>query len=235
MTTRYGSSSELYWLEPQDLLKLAQLDEIDLPLQKQLESLTSDVVILLGDHRTGQTDKLVTGRAQLLSAEQNGQQRLPVAVVFPIRTPRWDFFSTFMKRRRETYRGYGTAIYHASAAELRAMNVERNIRSAETAYNYTNKRWHHSEQERVDKYAALVASMRKNGFDDQYPLEIMLRRSFGARDTFQQGHHRMAACFEAGVDRIALRFGAAGQASGVLMPALNWLAELKLNKQVKKR
>ena len=231
MTARYGSSSELYQLEPQDLLKLEPLDNLEPSLQKLLASLASTVVILLGDHRTGQADKLAAGRTALLQAEQSGLQRIAVAVVFPLRTPRWDFFSTFMKRRRETYRGYGTAVYHASAAELRAMNVERNIRSAETAYNYTNKRWHHSEQERADKYTALVTSLRDNGFDDQYPLEIMLRRSFGARDTFQQGHHRMAACFEAGVDRVALRFGAAGQAGGVLMPLLKWLAELKLHKK----
>lgn len=234
MKARYGFSSERYRLEPQDLLALDQLTAPDANLQQLLATLDTEVAILLGDHRCGERDQLLRGREQLLQAQAEGLARLPVVVVFAIRTPRWDFFSTFMKRRRETYRGYGDGVYHASARELRAMNVERNIRSAATAYNYTNKRWHHSEQQRVDKYAALAQSIAANGFDDRYPLEIMLRRSFGARDTFQQGHHRMAACLEAGVDRVAVRFGAAGQAAPLLLPLLGRLAALKLNKKAQK-
>ena len=46
----------------------------------------------------------------------------------------------------------------------------------------------------------------QNGFDDSYPVEIMLCRSLGVKDTVYQGHHRIMFCIDMNVPYIGIVF-----------------------------
>jgi len=226
MSIRIGYSSEIYQIAPKDLQKLANLDK---SISKQIKS-DEEIVLFIGNENTGENDKLALGRNLVLKAIDNGDKFVPVRVAFEIRTPKFDILSTLMKKRREKYRGYSTNIYHTSPKIIRKMNIERNFRTKENAYNISNPKWHLEEKDRNKKYNKLYNSMKKYGFNDRFPVDIMLNRSFGVQDTLQQGHHRMGIALDLNLDLIAIRFGAAGQNKNILSPLFRIFAKHKLKK-----
>lgn len=228
MNKRYGYSSELYPLDPKDLINLPDTKE-QLP-KSFLDKINGEVVILIGDHRVASKDTLIQGREIAERAIKDSKDFIPVRIAFEIHTPRFDFFSTLMKRRREKYRGYCSEVYHISPKAIRDMNLERNIRTPENAYDNTKKKWYLAPEEREQKFKKLCKEIEEKGYSDKYPIEIMLRRSFGVLDTLQQGHHRMAICIELGIEKIAVRFGAAGQTKGIFAKLLMPLARGKMRK-----
>ena len=52
--------------------------------------------------------------------------------------------------------------------------------------------------------------VRTRGYDDAKPINVMLCRTCGKYDSLRQGHHRVSACIALGVERMAVRFSAAG-------------------------
>lgn len=230
MSIRIGYSSELYQIDPNDLIIL---DDLEDNIKNQIKS-KDNVILFIGNENTGEVDKLALGREVIKKAIDNKEEFIKVRVAFKIRTPRFDFLSTLMKRRREKYRGYSTNIYHTSPLIIREMNIERNIRTAENAYNISNPKWYLPPQEREIKYNKLYNSMKKYGFNDKYPIDIMLNRSFGVQDTLQQGHHRMCIALDLKIERISIRFGAAGQNKNILSPLFRILAKKKLKAKLNK-
>ena len=75
----------------------------------------------------------------------------------------------------------------------------------------------------------------KKGFDDNYPIDIMLLRMLGIKDTVNNGHHRMGIAVECKLPQISVRFSAAGQAPRLLHPLLRVIANIAIRiKQIKK-
>jgi len=63
---------------------------------------------------------------------------------------------------------------------------------------------------RANRYKELQSSIQKNGFNDKFPISIMLCRRFGIKDSVDDGHHRIGVCVENNIERIAIHFRAAG-------------------------
>ena len=115
----------------------------------------------------------------------------------------------FFKGLRQYYKFNSSGVYHITLQNLRALHIERGFRNAQNAYDIS-KRWHISPEERRQKYNRLLESMQANGFDDKYPISIMLCRRCGVKDCVDDGHHRIGICAEHGIERIAISFRAAG-------------------------
>ncbi len=220
-------SSETYNLDPQDVIILRDTS------QEILCDTKDEIVILIGntdlwDRTKGLPDTLLKGRDILERAVADNKAFVPVRIAFISRIKKYDFISPIIRVLRYKYKGYSSNYYHMDPHEIRKMNIERNIRTRENAYKFSNPRYKMKDDARNNTFDTLVESMKKNGFDERYPIDIMLRRNFGVQDTLNQGHHRMAAALECGLDKISVRFCAAGQAPKFLHPLFRILARLNL-------
>ena len=206
MKRKYDArSSEVYHLDPADLLRLS-----DHPFYREEEG---NIVVLLGNEKEGVPDMLFSGRLLLQKAQKENIPYVPVRFVFRKRAAGIKgFLFHFIKPLRRRLRAKGEGVYHMLASELWEKGLVRKVRTKENAYNLTNKKWAIPPQERQKRWNELYDSLKKNGYDDRYPLEIMLCRSFGAKDSLQQGHHRMGILKELNISRVAVEFSAAGAA-----------------------
>ena len=194
-----GWSSFVYPLEAADLASLpdfagGSILPSDLP---------DDPVILLV--RPDGPDALLRGRASVEEAlaARGPRAVVPVRVVFVPAVPKWNIPATVIRVLRNRYRYEGTGVYHISARAVRAMGLERAIRTTDNP----QKR---KDDDRTASMRRLLESIRTRGFDDLHPINVQLCRTWGSRDSLRQGHHRVSACLECGVDRIAVHFSAAG-------------------------
>ncbi len=220
-------SSEIYNLDPRDAIVLRDTSQ-EIPYDTK-----DEIVILIGntdlwDRTKGTPDTLLKGREALERAIADNKSFIPVRIAFISRIKKYDFISPIIRVLRYKYKGYSSNYYHMDPLEIRKMNIERNIRTRENAYKFSNPRYKMKDETRNNTFDTLVESMKKNGFDERYPIDIMLRRNFGVQDTLNQGHHRMAAALECGLDKISVRFCAAGQAPKFLHPLFRILARLNL-------
>lgn len=198
-----GWSSRVYDLEVGDLASLPDyggeaFSSADLP--------PDEIILLI---RSDGSDSVLRGRSLLtakLSAE-GARAVVPVRIVFIPSIAKWNLVATLVRVVRNRYRYRGTGTYHMSARKIRAMGLERMIRTRENAYKVGGLRL--SDARRRALCDELCESLKK-GYDDCRPLTIMLCRTKGILDTLDQGHHRMNACLECNVDRVAVCFRAAG-------------------------
>lgn len=204
-------SSEIYHLDPQDL---ADLD--DTPNALPIES--EDVVLLLGNAKTGVKDTLYQGRSLVLNAIAEHIPYIPVRIAFMTRRPWWDVLSPFCKKVRKRFYTKGIGLYHMDAREIREKGLERKIRTKENAYDFS--KWNLSDAQRQKQYNDLLSSLQEKGYDDTKPLEMMLCRTLGVQDSLQQGHHRMMFCMELGIHRVAVEFMAVSHAPVWIAPVL---------------
>ncbi len=210
-------SSEIYPLDPKDLLVLE-----DTPDAPPIDS--EDVVLLLGNAKTGQKDRLYQGRKLLENAVAEGIPYVPVRIAFYSRRPKWDLLSPFIKKVRRRFYTKGIGVYHMDAHDIRRLGLERKIRTHENAYDFS--KWDLPPEQREKQFNELRDSLKKKGFDDKSPLEIMLCRSMGIKDSLQQGHHRMMFCLEMGIDRVAVEFMAVSHAPRWCAPFFRWFYRL---------
>ena len=211
MCINIGYASEIYEIDPRDITVLPDCaPELSARIKHP-----EPVTVLLGNRDQNRPDALVCGREQAERALNDEISYIPVRFCFVSNIPAWNLIPLFIKKFRYKYKYFNTNIYHLSAKKLRQQGLERGIRTAENAYAITNKRWAIPEEERRKKYQNLVDSM-KNGFDDNYPLSIMLCRRAGLKDSLDNGHHRMGICLDLGIDRICVNFIAAGKAPDIL-------------------
>lgn len=218
---KIGLSSEVYRLDPRDL---AVLEDSLL----STEGLKDDVILLIGDEKKNINDTLLTGREIVERAIMNGTDYIPVRVAFVPRTKKYDFISPLIRKLRYRYKSFSNNIYHTTPQDIRRLRIERSFRTKENAYTFTKKKYRLKSEVRNELYENLYNSMKKNGFDDRYPVEIMLCRNFGVQDTVDQGHHRMSVAIDCQTPRMAVRFGAAGQAPAFLQPLFKIIARINL-------
>lgn len=205
MKPSIGYASEIYNIDPLDLISLQ-----DTPAAYARRTDCSDpVVVLIGNRDLNIADTLICGREIISSALEEKQAYIPVRFAFISAISPWNWLPLFIKKLRYKYKFFNTRIYHLEASQIRRLKIERGIRTKENAYAITNKRWAISEPERVEKYNNLVNSLRQ-GFNDEYPISIMLCRRMGYKDCVDNGHHRLGICIEEGIERISTNFIAAG-------------------------
>ncbi len=214
-------SSELYPVSPADIGILEDADIINIP------KLKDKVVVLIGDFKTGEKDKLLCGREIIKKALKNNKSYIRVRFAFFSRFKQFDFISMFIKPLRLRKKFESSNIYHINPKEIRKLKIERNIRNKENAYALTNPKFYRPQEERDRMYNELYNSMKK-GYDDKYPLDIMLLRMMGIKDTINQGHHRMGIAIELGLPLVSVRFSAAGGAPNFLHPLLKIIANINI-------
>ena len=222
-------SSETYGLAVEDLISLPDSG-------MQLKNMPDDEVILLIGKRKlwfpdypVTPDTLLKGREVLQKAINANIKYVPVRIAFENRIKPYDIISPLVRKLRYKYNLFSSNIYHLQPQEIREKGLERNLRTAENAYKFSNPKYQMSEEEREKMYENLLQSMKEKGYDDRFPLDIMLCRNMGIKDTLNQGHHRMSVAIECGVERVSVEFCAAGQAPKFLHPFCRRIADFNLS------
>ena len=194
-----GWSSFVYPLEAADVASLPDFADGSI----QPSDLPDDPVILL--IRPDGPDALLRGRTAVegVVASDGPRAVVSVRIVFVPAIPKWNIPATVIRVLRNRYRYEGTGVYHISSRAVRAMGLERAIRTTDNPQVRKN-------DDRTASMRRLLESLRARGFDDLRPINVHLCRTWGRRDSLRQGHHRVSACLECGIDRIAVHFSAAG-------------------------
>ena len=218
-------SSEIYEIETKDVAILPDGDDAVL--------VSDEIVIKIGNNvdykdRTKFKDVLLKGRDIVQKALENKQKYVKVRIAFEPGNAKFDFISPMIRVLRYKIRTYGSNIYHVSPQFIRNKKLERNIRTAENAYDFSNPLYRLDKEERKKAYKKLYNSMQKNGFDDRYPLDIMLCRNMGVKDTLNQGHHRMSVAIDLGLKRAAVIFSSAGAAPHWLHSIFLFIAKMNM-------
>ena len=214
-------SSETYLIDIDDIARLPDSDYA--PQYKN----DGKIVVLLGDLNGKIPDTLLCGRELLQQAAERREKSVPVEFAFFDKTRWFDFITPFFKKLRRKYKIWSYNIYHMDPREIRRMKIERSFRDRNTAYTFSNPLYRCSDEERKNRYQALYDSMSK-GYDDNCPIEIMLLRLVGIKDTVNNGHHRMGIALECGLPKVAVRFSAAGQAPRFMHPLLRFIADISI-------
>lgn len=221
-------SSEVYRLAAADLASLPDA----VAAVKNMPS--DEVILLIGkqklwiDKQPRAVDMLLKGRNVVEQAVAAGKKYIPVRIAFESRIHPLDFISPLIRVLRYKYCFHGTGIYHISPLEIRRLGIERNFRTADNAYTFSNPKYQMPEDERKKLYNDLKSSMLAKGFDDRCPLDIMLCRNMGIQDTLNQGHHRMSIAVECNLPEVAVMFSAAGQSPLFLHLLFKWVARVNL-------
>ncbi len=221
-------SSEIYHLDPKDLIVLKDSSV------KKTEGCSDKVVVLIGEKDIYDESKpviydtLLKGRDIVEKAIAQNEQFIPVRIAFISRIGRWDFLSPLIRVLRYKYKAYSSNIYHIDPFEIRELKIERSFRTPENAYQFSNPKYKMSENERKKMYNWLKNSMQTKGYDDRFPLDIMLCRNLGIQDTLNQGHHRMGVAIDCNIHRVSVMFSAAGQAPKFLHPMFRLIAKFNL-------
>ena len=202
-------SSEIYEIETKDIAVL--------PDGNEKSRVKDEIVIKIGDNfdykkRTESQDVLLKGRKAVQNALKNKQKYVKVRVAFRPKNNRFDFISPIIRVLRYRLKAYSSNVYHISPEFIRKKKLERNIRTAQNAYEFSNPLYKLEESERKKTYKRLYDSMKKRGFDDRFPIDIMLCRNMGVKDTLNQGHHRMSVAMELGLEKVGVMFSSAGAA-----------------------
>lgn len=193
---RLGWSSHVYPLEAADFDDVPDYAGDPIPAGE----LPSDRVVLL--IRKGHPDSLVRGRDEIA---RHAGGTVDVRVVFVPSVARWNLLGTLVRVFRNLYRYRGSHVYHISAKAVRSMKLERTIRTTDNPQARAGK-------DRAASMNRLLTSLKRDGYREDKPIVVMLCRTGGLADSLRQGHHRVSACLECGVDRMAMGFAAAGVA-----------------------
>ncbi len=220
-------SSELYKLDTKDVAALPNGD------RKLAAGCKDSIVILIGNNtdyknRGESKDVLLKGRKKLNWALKNKYKYVKVRIAFEPKNNRFDLISPIIRVLRYRLRTYSSNIYHMSPQDIRNMKIERNIRTKENAYVFSNPKYQMNTDERKKSFMRLLNSIKRRGFDDNHPLDIMLCRNMGVKDTLNQGHHRMAAAMEANVKRVSVMFSSAGAMPEFLRPLFLKIAKINM-------
>lgn len=189
-----GWSSYVYPLEADDFAFVP--DYVGEPIPAS--DLPDDPILLL--IRKDGPDCLLRGREAIVGAAGGA---VPVRVVFKPSIAKWNLATTYVRVLRNKYRYHGTGVYHITAQTVRAMGLERCIRTLDHPQQRKNR-------DRAASMRRLAESLKTRGYDDAHPINVMVCRVGGRIDFLHQGHHRVSACLQCGVSRMAVTFSAAG-------------------------
>ncbi len=108
------------------------------------------------------------------------------------------------------YNKSSSKVYHISPLYLRKLGLERRGRGGlgrhrDNAYDGKEETCHLTRREKEARYDTLKESIRRDGFNEEFPIIVMLRRENGA-DMIYEGHHRLNIAIELGLDVVPVRF-----------------------------
>tara|TARA_Y100001949_G_scaffold1943_1_gene1583 strand:- start:660 stop:1043 length:384 start_codon:yes stop_codon:yes gene_type:complete len=108
------------------------------------------------------------------------------------------------------YTRSSSRVYHIAPIYLRNLGMERygaggTGRHRDNAYDGKEETCHLTRREKEARYDTLKESIRRDGFNEEFPILIMLRRENGA-DMIYEGHHRLNIAIELGLDVVPVRF-----------------------------
>ena len=101
-------------------------------------------------------------------------------------------------------------VYHISPVYLRNLGIERYGRGGvgrhrDNAYDGKEETKHLTRREKEARYDQLKESIDKDGFNEEFPILIMLRRENNADQIFE-GHHRLNIAIELHLETVPVRF-----------------------------
>ena len=101
-------------------------------------------------------------------------------------------------------------VYHISPVYLRSLRVEvsggrRMRRERDNAYDGKDEVKGWTREQKNERYDTLKESIRQEGFKEEFPIIIMLRRE-GGEDKLFEGHHRLNIAIELGLATVPVRF-----------------------------
>lgn len=223
--SRFVFSSEVYPIDPADISVLGNAF-VSLP------ACDDEVVVLIGNNKisgdTTNADVLIKGRAAVQKAIDEDKPFIPVRFAFIPANKRFDLLSPLIRKLRYKIRFYGSNVYHINPESIRALKIERAFKTRENAYSFTVSSRRMTRQERDAEYDNILNSIKENGFLDNDPIDIMLCRMAGAKDCVNNGHHRMGMALELGLNKVPVRFSAAGASPKILRPALKAFSVVNL-------
>ena len=108
------------------------------------------------------------------------------------------------------YNRSSSRVYHIAPLYLRNLGMERRGeggvgRRRDNAYDGKVEFLHLTREQKEEKYDTLYESIKVNGFNEEFPILIMLRRENNA-DMLFEGHHRLNISIELGLATIPVRF-----------------------------
>ena len=101
-------------------------------------------------------------------------------------------------------------VYYISPSYLRKIGLERRGaggvgRHRDNAYDGKEETKHLTRREKEERYDTLKESIKTSGFNEEFPILIMLRREGGV-DKIYEGHHRLNIAIELGLETVPVRF-----------------------------
>ena len=101
-------------------------------------------------------------------------------------------------------------VYHISPVYLRNLRVEvsggrRMRRERDNAYDGKEEVQGWTREQKERRYDTLKESIRQEGFNEEFPIVIMLRRE-NSEDKLFEGHHRLNIAIELGLATVPVRF-----------------------------
>jgi len=101
-------------------------------------------------------------------------------------------------------------VYHIAPLYLRNLGMERYGRGGvgrhrDNAYDGKEEFIHLTREQKEERYDSLKESIEKDGFNEESPILIMLRRE-GGEDQIFEGHHRLNISIELGLETVPVRF-----------------------------
>ena len=101
-------------------------------------------------------------------------------------------------------------VYHISPIYLRNLRIEvsggrRMRRERDNAYDGKEEVQGWTREQKEERYDTLKESIRQEGFNEEFPIVIMLRRE-NNEDKLFEGHHRLNIAIELGLATVPVRF-----------------------------
>ena len=101
-------------------------------------------------------------------------------------------------------------VYQISPEYLRKLNIEVSggrgkRRTRDNAYDKKEEFIHLTREGKEKRYDSLKESIEVYGFNEEFPILIMLRRE-GGEDQIFEGHHRLNISIELGLETVPVRF-----------------------------
>lgn len=226
-----GFSSERYHIKIADLLQLVTpLDAFE-SFSSQ-DSFSDDVILLIGQQSKDFDDYLLKGRQVLLEAQKQGISHFRTRIVFEQRAPKLSFLA-LIKPIRKKYQDFSYQNYEIALSDIIDNHLERNLKTEETAYNYSDRnKWSVPKEQRQTRFQQIDESFKNDGYNKKYPMVIMLCRGLGVKDKLHQGHHRMYFCRKYDIPFVQVQFLAANSFTGYLKAIFLWLNKILKYKQV---
>ena len=101
-------------------------------------------------------------------------------------------------------------VYHISPIYLRNLGIEMSggrgrRRTRDNAYDGKEEVQGWTKEQKEERYDILYESIKVDGFNEEFPILIMLRRE-GGEDQIFEGHHRLNISIELGLETVPVRF-----------------------------